>query len=158
MSPLISLLLHNIRSVHNVGAMFRTAEAAGVQKIYLSGYTPQPIDRFGRERPDLHKAALGAEHLVPWEAVADPLLFITNAQQKGVTVIVLEQDSRSVNYRNIPTPKECLVVVGSEVEGVEKEFLEKADIIAEIPLLGKKESLNVSTALGILLFSLLPKE
>jgi 23S rRNA (guanosine2251-2'-O)-methyltransferase len=129
-----------------------------VQKIYLSGYTPQPIDRFGRERSDLHKAALGAEHLVPWEAIADPLSLITNAQQKGITVIALEQDSRSIDYRNISAPKECLIVVGSEVEGVEKEFLEKADVIAEIPLLGKKESLNVTTALGVLLFSLLPKE
>ena len=155
MNESIYLLLHNIRSVHNVGAMFRTAEASGVKKIYLSGYTPRPIDRFGRPRQDFHKSALGAENLVPWEEVSAPLILIDNLKQKGVFITALEQSPKAIDYRTIKKEKERLIIVGNEVDGVERGLLEKADTIAEIPIIGKKESLNVTTALGIFLFSLI---
>lgn len=155
MTESIYLLLHNIRSVHNAGAMFRTAEAAGVKKIYLSGYTPRPIDRFGRPRQDFHKAALGAENLVPWEESSDPFIFIDNLKQKGVSITALEQSPKAIDYRKVKKEKERLIIVGNEVDGVEGRLLEKTDLIAEIPIMGKKESLNVTTAIGIFLFSLI---
>src|SRR3989338_2417601 len=92
----IYLILHNIRSVYNVGAIFRTADAVGVIKIYLSGYTPAPIDRFGRTRKDLHKSALGAEETVPWEITEDIGYLIESLRGKGYKIVALEQDPRSV--------------------------------------------------------------
>lgn len=152
------LLLHDIRSVYNVGAMFRTAEAAGLSKIYLSGFSPTPLDRFNRPRSDFHKSALGTETLMAWEAVGDPLQLIDDLKKEGFFIVVLEQDQRAEDYRNVPKKEKVLIVVGSEVPGVADELKEKADLIAEIPMEGKKESLNVSVALGVLLFSLLSKK
>jgi tRNA G18 (ribose-2'-O)-methylase SpoU len=137
--------------------MFRTAEAAGLSRIYLSGFSPTPLDRFGRPRSDFNKAALGTEAMIAWEAVLEPLLLIDQLKKEGFFVVILEQDKRAVDYRNIPKNKKVLIVVGSEVPGVSAELKEKADVIAEIPMEGKKESLNVSVALGVLLFSLLSK-
>lgn len=81
------VLLHNVRSVHNVGAIFRTAEAAGCSRMHLSGYTPTPIDRFGRSRKDLAKAALGAERFLPWEHHKTPERVIAEAKKNGWTII-----------------------------------------------------------------------
>ena len=151
----IYLLLHNIRSTHNVGAIFRTADAVEVSKIYLSGYTPAPIDRFGRERSDISKAALGTEKTVPWEQVESVEKLVKDLKKKKVQVVAVEQDERSVDYRKIKRNKSMLVILGNEVEGIEKEILDLSDQIAEIPMLGTKESLNVSVAAGIILYSLM---
>ncbi len=152
-----SLLLHNIRSTHNVGAIFRTADAVGVSKIYLSGITPAPVDRFGRTRSDIAKAALGAEKTVAWESIAnvDVAKFIKKLKAEKVRIIALEQNSISTDYRKIKTKEKNLIILGNEVGGIEKEILELCDEIAEIPMLGKKESLNVSVAAGVILYSLL---
>src|SRR6202161_1773486 len=91
------LILHNIRSVYNVGSIFRTADAAGVSKIILTGYTPTPLDRFKRPRPDLHKVALGAEQTIPWEYIKNPYAAITKLKAEGVTVVAVEQDMRSTS-------------------------------------------------------------
>lgn len=152
------LLLHDIRSVYNVGAMFRTAEAAGLSKIYLSGFSPTPTDRFGRSRSDFHKSALGTEVMINWEVVNDPLVLIETLKKQGFFIVVLEQDGGAVDYRDVPKKEKVLIVVGSEVPGVSDQLKEKADVIAEIPMEGKKESLNVSVALGVLLFSFLSKK
>ncbi|MBP6858527.1 MAG: TrmH family RNA methyltransferase [Candidatus Pacebacteria bacterium] len=166
MSNSICLILDNIRSIHNVGSIFRTADAAGVSKIYLVGTTPSPVDRFGRKRKDLVKVSLGAEDLVAWEYVADTkatLTLIKDIKKEGFTVVALEQDERSVDYREISqkiksgaTKKNAGValILGNEVGGVSKELLKSADYIMEIPMAGKKESLNVSVAAGVALFQL----
>ncbi len=146
------LLLDNIRSVHNVGSIFRTAETAGVSKIYCLGTTPVPTDRFGRKRKDLAKVALGAEDLVPWEHVEDGGVLISRLKKEGFKVIAVEQASNSVDYREVKPSEKSLFVLGNEVEGVSGEILKLADVIAEIPLKGEKGSLNVSVVAGIILF------
>lgn len=148
------LVLENIRSVHNVGAIFRTADAAGIGKIYLTGYTPTPIDRFGRTRRDIAKAALGAEKSVSWEHVKSANELLTELKGAGFTVVALEQSDKATDYKAVKVPKKTVVVVGSETEGVSKPIIEMADVVAEIPMGGEKESLNVSVATGVFLFRL----
>ncbi len=149
------LILLNIRSVENVGAMFRTADAAGINKIYLVGYTPAPLDRFGRKRGDLAKSALGAEEFVPWEQKKIILPLLAKLKKENYQVIAIEQDKKSVDYKKVKLSSKNAFIVGTEVNGIPKNILAKCDIIAEIPMRGKKESLNVSVALGIALFRIL---
>lgn len=164
------LLLHDVRSTHNVGSIFRTADGAGVSHIYLSGHTPDPVDRFGRKRKDIAKVALGAEDSVGWEHVSDPIDFVKklksakpvkSVKQGGVLVVALEQDERSVGFddaRLLADVRQSrgplLLILGSEVGGVKKELLDLSDYIVEIPMMGKKESLNVSVAGGIAMYAL----
>jgi 23S rRNA (guanosine2251-2'-O)-methyltransferase len=149
------LILHNIRSVENVGAMFRTADAAGINKIYLTGYTPAPLDRFGRKRSDLAKSALGAEEFVEWEYKKLVHPVIVKLKKDGFLIIAIEQDKNSVDYKKLKPKGKNAFIVGTEVTGIPKNVLEKCDLIAEIPMRGKKESMNVSVALGVALFKVL---
>ncbi|TSC77959.1 MAG: SpoU rRNA methylase [Parcubacteria group bacterium Gr01-1014_24] len=167
------LILHNIRSVENVGAMFRTADAAGINKIYLTGYTPTPLDRFGRKRRDMAKSALGAEEFVPWEQKKNIFSLLTKLKNENYLIIGIEQAKNSTDYKKVSARggpafgwKKKAFIVGAEVTGIPKSILKKCDIIAEIPMRGKlarnrlpddvgKESLNVSVALGIVLFRVL---
>ena len=149
------LIIHDVRSVQNVGAMFRTADAAGVDKIYLTGYTPTPLDRFGRKRKDLAKSALGAEEFVPWEQKKSILPLLLKLKKEGFLIIGIEQDKRSVDYKKVKPKARNAFIVGTEVTGIPKNVLEKCDITAEIPMRGKKESLNVSVATGVALFRIL---
>src|ERR1035437_6793106 len=149
------LILHNIRSVTNVGAMFRTADATGINKIYLTGYTPTPLDRFGKIRKDMAKSALGAENFVAWEQKKSINLLITKLKKERYLIVGLEQDKKSVDYKKIKLREKNAFILGTEVTGIAKEVLKKCDIIAEIPMLGKKESLNVSVSCGIFLFRVL---
>lgn len=146
------VILHNIRSIENVGAMFRTADAAGVEKIYLTGYTPAPIDRFGRKRKDLAKSALGAEEFVVWEQKENLPILMRSLKKDGYQIIAVEQDQKSIDYKKIKLKEKNVFIMGAEVEGIPKDILKKCDVIAEIQMKGKKESLNVSVALGIVLF------
>lgn len=150
----ICLALHNIRSVYNVGAIFRTADAAGVSKIYLCGYTPAPIDRFGRARKDVAKAALGAEKAVKWESVESISDLISKLKKEKYTILALEQSPDSINYKKAKLNSRNLLILGEEVRGIEKEILKKCDEILEIPMKGEKESLNVSVAAGVALFGI----
>ncbi len=149
------LILHDIRSVENVGAMFRTADAAGISKIYLTGYTPAPIDRFGRKRQDLAKSALGAEEFVLWEQKKWVSSVIGKLKIDGFHIVAIEQDEKSIDYKKVKLGNKNAFIVGAEVMGIPKSVLEKCDVIVEIPMHGKKESLNVSVALGIVLFRIL---
>ena len=149
------LILNDIRSVENVGAMFRTADAAGIDKIYLTGYTPTPFDRFGRKRNDVAKSALGAEDFVVWEQVKMVLPLLKKLKKDGFTVVGIEQDARSVDYKKVKLTSKNVFIVGTEVTGIPKNVLKQCDIISEIPMKGKKESLNVSVALGVGLFRML---
>lgn len=149
------LILNDIRSVENVGAMFRTADAVGIDKIFLTGYTPAPLDRFGRKRSDLAKSALGAEEFVVWEQVKTVLPLLGKLKKDGFTVIGIEQDEKSIDYKKVKLTNRNVFIVGTEVTGIPKNILKLCDIIAEIPMRGKKESLNVSVATGVSLFRML---
>lgn len=149
------LILPDIRSAVNVGAIFRTADAVGIDKIYLSGFTPKPTDQFGRIQKDIAKSALGAENFIPWEYKKSLLALISKLKKDGYVVIAIEQDDRAVDYRKVKASSKVAVIVGPEVTGLPKKILDKCDIIAEIPMYGKKESLNVSVATGIALFRIL---
>lgn len=153
----IRLLLDDIRSVHNVGSIFRTAETVGISKIYCAGTTPTPLDRFNRKRADFAKVALGAEDLVPWEHLDQPttIRLIKSLKKQGFKIVALEQCPLSIDYKKIKTVRKMLIILGNEVGGVSKPLLKLSDEIAEIPLKGKKESLNVSVAAGVFLFQLL---
>ncbi len=149
------LILNDIRSVENVGAMFRTADAGGIEKIYLVGTTPAPIDRFGRKRNDLAKSALGAEEFMVWEQVEDIFSLLEKLKNENFKIIAIEQYEKSVDYKEVKIGEKNAFLMGTEVSGIPKEVLEKCDVIAEIPMLGKKESLNVSVSLGVALFRML---
>ena len=148
----IAVLLHNIRSAHNVGSIFRTSDAAGVSRVFLSGYTPLPLDRFGRARKDIAKTALGAERTVPWEHKKSPLPVISDLRAQGWRIISVEQTSTALPYTEMRREGKTLFIFGNEVRGISKSLIEKSDAVVEIPMRGKKESLNVSVAAGIILF------
>lgn len=149
------LILENIRSIHNVGSIFRTADAAKVSCIYLVGTTPTPEDRFGRARRDLAKVALGAEKNLAWEHHKTISSLIRKLKKEGFQIIALEQDHNSADYRKIKIGEKTVLILGNEVNGVSQKTLAEADVICEIPMYGKKESLNVSVSAGIAIFQLL---
>lgn len=151
----IAILLHDIRSTHNVGSIFRTGDALGVSKIYLSGYTPTPVDKYGRARKDVSKVSLGAEKNIPWQYEEDPIKIIKDLKKQGFQVVCVEQDKKSTDYKKVKIGKKVLFVMGNEVLGVDKKILKLCDVIAEIPMRGEKESLNVSVAFGVALFRIL---
>ncbi len=149
------LILNDIRSVHNVGAIFRTADACGISKIFLVGYTPTPLDRFGRARKDLAKSALGAEKNVSWEYHKDIFNLIEDLKKENIEIVAIEQDKKSIDYKDFKIKKDTAFILGNEVEGVSKEVLKEVDEIIEIQMVGKKESLNVSVSAGVVLFRVL---
>ena len=151
------LVLENIRSAQNVGALFRTADAAGISKLYLVGYTPDPVDRFDRPRSDVAKAALGAEKTIPWEHTKTISPLLKKLKKEGFQIISIEQSSTSVDYKKVKTKNTVAFILGNEVDGVSKQALVLSDVVAEIPMGGKKESLNVSVAGGIALFRMLDR-
>lgn len=146
------LILDNIRSTHNVGAIFRTADAVGIEKIYLAGITPAPIDRFGRVRADIAKSALGAEKSVGWEQVKSTALLIKKLKKLKYQIIAIEQSPKAIDYKSIVSKEKCAVVMGNEVDGISEAVLKLCTTVAEIPMHGEKESLNVSVAAGIALY------
>lgn len=146
-------IIINVRSLANVGSIFRTADGAGVKKLYLVGLTPTPFDIFGEPRTQLQKTALGAEKTVAWEHVpiAGRKALIANLKKDGFRIIALERAQGSVPYTQIKIRKhdKIGIVVGHEVRGLSPSILKQADVVAEIPMRGKKESLNVAVAFGI---------
>ena len=150
---MIVILLHNVRSGHNVGSIFRTADAAGVHKIYLSGYTPAPLDRFGRVQKAIAKTALGAQRFLAWECVKKSEEVFKRLKEEGFHIVGVEQDKRARNHRSFKPRQKTLFVFGNEVRGLPKALRDRCDTLVEIPMRGKKESLNVSVAAGIVLFS-----
>lgn len=151
----IYILLHNIRSTYNVGSVFRTSDAVGVRKIFLSGYSPTPVDKFKRPRKDIAKVALGAEKAVEWEYIKNPKPLMQKLKREGFQIVALEQSKKSVDYKKIKLKEKTLLILGTEVSGIEKNILSFCDVVAEIPMKGSKESLNVSVAFGVAVFRLL---
>ena len=135
--------------------MFRTADAAGISQIYLTGFTPTPLDRFGNVRKDMAKSALGAENFIPWKYVKNTISLIDKLKKEKYLIIGIEQDKKSVDYKKVKLQDKNVFIMGAEVTGIPKKVLKKCDIIAEIPMKGKKESLNVSVSCGIALFRIL---
>lgn len=150
----IVVVLQNIRSLHNVGSIFRTADAAGVSKLYLCGITPSPVNILGTLEPKLTKSSLGAEKHVQWEKQRSPATVIKKLKKEGYKIYAVEQDKKSIAYTKIrPSKNERVaLIMGNEVKGLPKTLLALADKIIEIPMHGKKESLNVSVAFGIVVF------
>ena len=145
----ISVLVENIRSMHNVGSIFRTSDGVRIEHLYLCGFTARP------PRIEIDKTALGATDSVPWSYHKNATQVVKQLKQQGVSIVVLEHTSQSRNYfeQNYSYPL-CLVL-GNEVEGVSQSIVEQADLAIEIPMLGLKQSLNVSVAYGIVVYHIL---
>ncbi len=157
----IRIILDNIRSAYNVGSIFRSSDGAGVEKIYLIGPTPTPLDRFGRVQSEIAKTSLGASESVDWvpvgdsanESVKEVLQLIKTLKKDGFTIVSVEQSVSSISIYDFSSPAKVVYIFGSETKGVNKELLNASDFILEIPMAGKKESLNVSVTAGIVLFT-----
>lgn len=155
--PQSILILNDIRSIINVGAIFRTADAIGVDQIILAGVSPAPIDRFGRVRADFAKASLGSEYSVSWGQSENIVKKIKDLKKQGYTIIAIEQTPISIHFKKYKLKKNQKIVIipGNEVDGAPKQILKLSDVILELPMRGVKESLNVSVATGIILYHLL---
>lgn len=141
----VSVLLDNVRSLHNVGSAFRVSDAFRLEKIYLTGITGKPPHR------EIHKTALGATESVSWEYFENPADAVRQLKERGYQVVVVEQTSESVplhHFHAKPDMKYCLVF-GNEVNGVSEEVIALADLALEIPQAGTKHSLNISVCVGI---------
>ena len=146
----ISVIVDNVRSLYNVGSIFRTSDGALVEKLYLTGFTPHP------PRKEIDKTALGATKTVPWEYHRDPLDVIAMMKKRRTQICVLELTNRSEPYYALERSDFPLcVVVGNEITGISKEIIDQADIAVEIPMFGNKQSLNVAVAYGIVVFDFL---
>lgn len=154
----MQVILDNIRSINNVGSIFRTADALGIEKIHLGGITPEPLDAFGRPRQQFVKVSLGAEKNVAWEKAKSVSRLIDRLKKGGFKIIAVEQSENSVPYQKLKlkSPDEKIAFVfGNEVDGISKQVLKKCDLVAEIPMRGKKESLNVAVSFGIVMFQVI---
>lgn len=148
----IYVLCDNIRSIFNVGAIFRTSDAAFVEKIYLTGYTPYP------PRKEIEKVALGATETVPWEYYKDPMEIVLKLKNEKIKIAVLEiTNEQNLIWNARPADFPLCLVLGNEITGVSKEIIDMADMSFEIPMLGMKQSLNVSVAYGVAVFEMVRK-
>ena len=161
MKRIVHILLPDIRSAYNVGSIFRSADCFGVQKLYLTGTTPRPVDRFNRAQKEIAKTALGAEKAILWEYTEGAKEVIVRAKKESYYIIAIEQAEKSIDVaactRKIQKEKieKILCIFGNEVEGVSKDILKLCDEVIEIDMKGKKESLNVSVCAGVVLYELL---
>lgn len=144
----VTVIADNIRSLHNVGSIFRSADAAGVEKLILTGITPVP------PRKEISKTALGSEESVAWEYHADVLETVQYFRERHLPVVALEHTSASKDFQLFQYTFPLCVIIGNEVEGVSDAVIRLADAAVDIPMFGTKQSLNVSVACGVLLFEL----
>lgn len=148
----ISVMLYDIRSLYNVGSIFRTCDAALVEKIYITGFTPSP------PRPEIEKTALGATESVPWEYIKQPEKAIEKAKNDGYKIIALELTDKKRLYTSLDkNDYPCCIVLGNEITGIDDNILTLCDDAIEIPMFGVKHSLNVSVAAGIAVYEALRK-
>ena len=158
----IIVIAHNLRSSHNVGSLLRTAEGLGIQKIYLTGYTPYPKAKGDARLPHLatkidaqiHKTALGSEKYLDWQHSDDITAVINELRGDKYQIVALEQARDSIALAGFKAPPKLALIIGREVEGIEPEVLELADTIVEIPMRGQKESFNVVQAAAMVLYQL----
>jgi len=147
----VSILLHDVRSLYNVGAFFRSADAAGCAKLYLSGITGRP------PHTGIAKTALGAEETVPWEYHADPLPLILHLRRQGHEIAAVETSLHAADLFDWQPRFPVCVLFGHEVDGLAEPLLDLCDTYVRIPMLGRKHSLNVATAGGVVIYELLRK-
>lgn len=158
----ICLIIHNVRSCHNVGSLLRTAEGMGVASVFMTGYTPYPKLKNDPRLPHLatkidhriHKTALGAESLLHWEYIQDIKVALRRLKKDGFELVAIEQDGKSQDLTSFKFPNKVALVVGNEVEGIEESILSQVDKIVEIPMFGKKESYNVAQAAAMALYQI----
>jgi len=148
--PLFALC-ENIRSLYNVGSIFRTSDAVRLEKLYLSGYTGYP------PRKEIDKTALGATESVDWERYENPMEAILHLKKKNISIIALEHTSESIPYNEFEFNYPFCLLLGNEVEGLSPEVTQSADAAVEIPMFGLKQSLNVAVAYGIVMYHALVK-
>ncbi len=142
-------MVDNVRSLYNVGSIFRTSDGVLIEKLILTGYTPHP------PRKEIEKTALGSTKSVPWEYVKHPLYAINSYKDKGYKICCLELTDKSKPYYKIqPTDFPLCLIIGAEIAGVSKDVIELCDLAIEIPMFGIKQSLNVAVAYGIAVFEL----
>lgn len=151
----IRLIAHNIRSIHNIGSLFRSADGLNIETMYITGYSPYPVQNNDQRLPHIanktstaiHKTALGAEHSVTWQHNEDIFEVIRTLKHLGFRLLALEQHPDSVPLHCFKNSNDKLaIIVGNEIDGVNETILALCDAIVEIPMLGTKESLNVSVA------------
>jgi len=147
----VAVLLDNVRSMYNVGSFFRTADAAGIESLYLSGITAAP------PKKEITKTALGAEETVAWKHSWSPLEFLDDLHARGFELAAIETSPRAVDLFDWQPRWPTCVLFGHEVDGLQQELLDRCDTFVRIPMLGRKHSLNVATAGGVVLFELLRK-
>jgi tRNA G18 (ribose-2'-O)-methylase SpoU len=145
----VAVVLDKIRSIYNVGAIFRTSDGALIDKLYLCGYTASP------PRKEIEKTALGSTESVPWEHCPQALDVIKDLKKKGYQIVSLEHTNRSLPYTTAQYKFPLCLVVGNEVEGISDEIVELCDMAVEIPMHGIKQSLNVAVAYGIMAYHLI---
>jgi tRNA G18 (ribose-2'-O)-methylase SpoU len=158
----IVLIVHNVRSAHNVGSILRSADGLGAEKIYLTGYTPYPHRQDDKRLPHIAKrasskiakTALGADSSIEWEHASDIDASLRRLKQQGFIIAALEQAAESVNLADFRPPQPVAVIVGSETAGIDEAILNAADTVLAIPMLGAKESFNVAIAAAIALYHL----
>lgn len=141
------VIAHNIRSLYNVGSIFRSSDAFGVTKIYLTGYTGRPDHSI--HGPKIAKSALGAESFVPWEYKKSPTKLIKDLKAAKVSIVALENNVKSIKLSKFKPKFPMALLLGEEVKGINKNLLKLCNKTVEIPMVGKKESLNVSVAFGV---------
>jgi tRNA G18 (ribose-2'-O)-methylase SpoU len=142
------VIAHNIRSLHNVGSVFRSADVFDAEHIYLTGYTGIP------PRKEIAKTALGSEHRVKWTRYENVIELLEQLKKDGYRIIALETGEGSISLNSLESTDKDVVILGNEVEGIEKDVIKICDVIAEIPMQGQKKSLNVSVAAGIAMFAI----
>lgn len=140
------VVLDNIRSAWNVGSIFRTCEGAGVRHLFLCGISAAPPN------PRVLKTSLGAEEMLAWSHDPSTARVIALLREQGITIYAVEQSERSVPYTQVDYPRDCALVFGHETHGVAAPILAKADAVIEIPMAGRKKSLNVAVSVGVVLF------
>lgn len=141
--------LHNIRSLHNVGSVFRSADSFGISMLLLSGYTPQP------PRAEISKTALGADEYVKWVGFDDVKSTLMFLKESNYRLVGFEQTSESIDIHELEfDAKPTCLILGNEITGIDDEILPHLDVVVEIPQYGRKHSLNVSVATGVALFHL----
>ena len=148
--PIIALI-ENIRSMHNVGSIFRSSDGACIEELLLTGFTATP------PRPEITKTALGSTDSVPWQYIKNSVNKINELKQKGYTIYIVEQTTESRVYSEVEYKFPLCLIMGNEVDGVSDELVSLADYSVEIPMLGIKHSLNVSVAYGIVVYDMLSK-
>lgn len=158
----IIVIAHNIRSSHNIGSLLRTCDGIGVGQLYLTGYSPYPLAKNDSRMPhvakkvntQIEKTALGAEHAVVWENNEDIKMVLIELRKRGYKIVGLEQSAKSIILNKFSPPEKIALILGNEVDGLEKDVIDHCDFLVEIPMAGVKESFNVVQAAAMALYSL----